>query len=97
MIKISRAEFLREMKGHQLSLVSVVRNTLTVGEINHALKCTTYINTGNMQGNSHGFKRDLDTGDTSHFFWAKDDVVYKEDILYIIYTASEILVYRKED
>lgn len=42
MIKISRAEFLREMKGHQLSLVSVVRNTLTVGEINHALKCTTH-------------------------------------------------------
>lgn len=104
MIKVSRAAFTRDVMGHQLSLVRVVRNPLTVGAMNHALKMdysllclTDYINTGIMQGNSHGFKRDLDTGYTSRFFWEKGDVVYKEDILYIIYTTSAMLVYRKED
>lgn len=104
MIKVSRASFTRDLMGHQLSLVRVVRNPPTVGEMDLALimSCPTLceaeaINTGIMQGNSHGFKRDLDTGDTSYFYWTKGDVVYKECILYIIYTARAMLVYRKED
>lgn len=104
MIKVSRAAFTRDVMGHRLSLVRVVRNKLTVGEMNLALtmNCPTLcsmkaINTGIMQGNSHGFKRELDTGSTSHFFWEKGAVVYKECHLYIICTTSTMLVYRKED